>query len=72
MLLRFTQEAILPSCMEDAEGYTKDAKIAAQDEKGDTPRPKSTLQKPQLPVQNCTISGRDVGHSIHGWKPHQV
>jgi len=51
--------------MED-EGYTKDTKIAAQDEKGDAPRPKSTLQKPQLPMQNCTISGRDVSNASNG------
>ena len=72
MLVRFTEEATLSGYMKDAEGYTKDTKIAAQDEKGDAARPKSTLQKPQLPMQNCTISGRDVGHNIHGWKPRQV
>ena len=39
MLLRFTQEATLPGYMKDA----KDTKIAAQDEKGDAPRPRSTM-----------------------------
>ena len=55
MLLRFTQEATLLGYMKDAEGHAKDTKIAAQDEKGDAPRPKSTLRKPQLLVQKCTI-----------------
>ena len=55
MLLRFLQEATLPGYMEDAEVYAKDTKVAAQVEKGHVPRPRVTLQKPQLRVQNSTI-----------------
>ena len=55
MLLRFTQEATLPGYTEDAEGNAKDTKVVAQVEKGYAPRPRVTVQKPQLPVQNCTM-----------------
>ena len=55
MLLRFTQEATLPGYIEDAEGNAKDTKVVAQVEKGYAPRPRVTVQKPQLPVQNCTM-----------------
>jgi len=33
---------------------------------GYAPRPSVTQQLLQLPRQNCTISGRDGGHNIHG------
>ena len=55
MLLRFTQEDTLPGYMKDAEGYAMDTKVASQVEKGYVPRPRVTLQKPQLRVQNSTI-----------------
>jgi hypothetical protein len=48
MLLKFKQEATLPGYMEDAVDYAKYTKVAAQVEKGYAPRPRVTLQKPQL------------------------
>jgi hypothetical protein len=73
MLLRFTQEATPWGYMKDAKAlHDMDTKEVAQDEKRDKPRTSGAPQKPQFPVQNCTISRGDMGCDTHGWKARQV